>query len=80
MLKIDEREKEFIEIKNLIKENYEDADCGLFNTRNFAGDYMSTIFTGKFFTLDICYHWGYFEIFGTTKKEFKELKEFYKNL
>lgn len=80
MLKINERGKEFIKIKNLIKENHEDAACGLFNTRNTAGDYMSTIFTGEFFTLDICYYWMYFEVFGTTEKEFRELKKFYKNL
>lgn len=80
MLKINEREKEFIKIKSLIKENHEDAACGLFNTRNFAGDNMSTIFTGKYFTLDICYYWRYFEVFGTTEKEFRELKKFYKNL
>lgn len=77
---VKEREKEFIKIKNLIKENYEDASCGLFNTRNIVGDYMSTIFTGKYFTLDICYYWCYFEVFGTTEEEFKELKEFYKSL
>lgn len=80
MLKINERKKEFRKIKNLIKENYEDASCGLFNTRNAANDNMSTIFTGEYFTLDVCYHWRYFEVFGMTEKEFRELKKFYKNL
>ncbi len=75
-----QREEEFIEIRNLIKENYKDADCGLFNTRNFVNDNMSTIFTGKYFTLDICYYWSYFEVFGTTEQEFDELKKIYKNL
>lgn len=80
MKKSDERRKEFIKIRRLIKKNYEYANGGLFNTRNIVNDDMSNIFTGKYFMLDICYHWSYFEVFGTTKKEFKELKEFYKSL
>lgn len=80
MKKSDERRKEFIKIRRLIKKNYEYADSGLFNTRNIVGDNMSTIFTGKYFTLDICYHWMYFEVFGTKEKEFKKLKKFYNRI
>ena len=74
------REKEFELIKELIKKHFEDADAGLFNTRNIAGDRMATIFTGKYFTLDICYFYSYYEVFGTTEQEFKELKEYYDRL
>lgn len=62
------REKEFDKVKNMIKEYYDDATCGLFDTRNLLGDVMETIFNGKYFTLDICYNYGYFEVFGTTEE------------
>lgn len=74
------REKEFEKIKKLIKKNYDDADCGLFDTRNIVGDYMVNIFDGKYFTLDICYNYSYFEVFGATSEEFAILKTIYNNL
>ncbi len=74
------REKELEKVKNIIKEEIENADCGLYNIRNLVGDSMFTIFDGDYFTLDICYNWGYFEIFGTTKEEFMELYKFYDSL
>lgn len=74
------RKNEFEKLKEIIKENFDDADCGLFNTRNFVGDPMATIFNGEFFTLDICYYWAYYEVFGTTDEEFEELKKIYKDL
>ena len=74
------RNKEFSKIKELIKNNYKDADCVLFDTKNIVGDYIETIFKGEFFTLDICYGYSYFEVFGTTQKEFEELQNFYKDL
>ena len=39
--------------KKIIKENYESGDCGIFNTRNWAGDYMSTIYDEDELTIDI---------------------------
>lgn len=74
------REKEFEKVKELIKEYYDDACCGLYDTRNIAGDYMTNIFRGKYFTLDICYHYEYFEVFGTTSEEFAILKTIYNKL
>lgn len=74
------REKEFEKVKKLIKENYDDADCGLYDTRNIVGDYMVNIFDGKYFTLDICYYYSYFEVFGATSEEFAILKTIYNNL
>lgn len=71
---------EYKKIKNLIKENFRDGDCGLFNTRNIAGDLMTNIFKGHFFALDICYNYSYFEIFGMNEEEFKELEEYYNSL
>ena len=74
------REKEFEKVKKLIKKNYDDADCGLYNTRNLVGDEMATIFRGEYFTIDICYFYSYFEVFGTTFDEFEELMKLYHEL
>lgn len=74
------REEEFEKVKKLIKEYYDDAYCGLFDTRNITGDYMNNIFRGKYFTLDICFSYSYFEIFGVTSEEFAILKTIYNKL
>lgn len=74
------REQEFNKVKKLIKKYYEDGHCGLFNTRNVVGDYMATLFDGEYLQLDICYFYSYFEVFGTTKKEWQELDKYYNSL
>jgi hypothetical protein len=66
--------------KKIIKEHYSDACCGLFNTRNFVGDPMETIYINNGLMIDICYGYAYFEVFGLTDKEFKELCEYYREL
>lgn len=71
------RRKELKKVKKFIYCFFEDADCGLYDTRNLAGDNMTNLFTGDYFILDICFNWSYFEVFGTTKEEFKELLTFY---
>lgn len=63
--------------KKVISERISDAECGIFNTRNIAGDAMTTIYEDDDLTIDICYHWSYFEVFGLTDEEFKELEKFY---
>jgi hypothetical protein len=74
----EERLKEFNIVKKIIKENIKDADSGLYDNRNWVGDRMSTLFKGKYFMLDICYYYSYYEIFGTTKIEFNKLHDYYK--
>lgn len=74
---INDRAKELEKVKKIIKENIEYGDCGIFSTRNIAGDAMETIFKGKYFVVDICYNYSYFEIFGTTQNEFTYLKKYY---
>lgn len=71
------RKEELAEVKSVIAENYCCADCGLFFTRNVVGDRMETIFGGEFFTVDICYGYTYFEVFGCDEAEASELKAFY---
>lgn len=63
--------------KRIIKENFDCGDCGLFYTRNITGDDMETIYDKDGLTIDICYEWSYFEVFGLTVEEFKELSIFY---
>lgn len=66
--------------KRIIKENFACGDCGLFNTRNIVGDPMATIYDENGLTIDICYYYSYFEVFGLSDKEFEELSNFYGSL
>jgi len=66
--------------KEIVKEFYRDADCGIFDSRNLVGDCMETIYEGEGLTIDICYHYSYFEVFGLTSKEFEKLCEYYEKL
>lgn len=66
--------------KQIIKENYKNANCGIFNTRNWVGDPMTNIYYDSNLQIDICYHYGYFEVFGLSDKDFKELEKFYDEL
>lgn len=65
-------------VKEIIKENY--VSCGLFFTRNLVGDRMATIYNEDGITVDICYGYDYFEVFGLDKKEQEELTNYYDNL
>lgn len=66
--------------KKVIKENYENANCGIFDSRNTVGDSMTTIFDENGLTIDVCYGWAYFEVFGLSAEEFKELSAYYNEL
>lgn len=66
--------------KNIIKENYKNAQCGIFDCRNLVGDSTVTIYDEDGLQIDICYHWSYFEVFGLTDDEFKELEKYYDGL
>ena len=72
--------KEFKKLKELIKKNYKNADCGLYNTRNTMGDTMTVLYKNGDIRLEICYYWAYFEVFGLSKEEFELLYKFYQSL
>lgn len=74
------RKEELAEVKSVIESNYYRADCGLYFTRNIVGDAMETIFDGEFFTVDVCWGWAYFEVFGCEEDEESELEELYGKL
>lgn len=67
-------------VKKVIKENFNQGSCGIFNSRNFVGDPMYNIYDDGEVQIDICYHWSYFEVFGLSREEFDELKTYYNEL
>lgn len=66
--------------KEIIKENYSDADCGIYNNRNWVGDPMTNIYNEGGLVIDICYGYAYFEVFGLSTDEFGELVDYYSKL
>lgn len=66
--------------KQIIKENYENYDCGIFSTRNLVGDVIGTLYNEDGLCIDGCWYYSYFEVFGLSDEEFEELKEYYKSL
>lgn len=66
--------------KKVIKEHIKSAMCGIFDTRNCAGDDMVTIYDEDGLIVDICYNWEYFEVFGLSMSEFQQLEDFYETL
>lgn len=66
--------------KQIIKQHFKSAECGLFNTRNLVGDPMTTIYSKDGLQIDICYRYSYFEVFGLDDKAFKQLIRFYESI
>jgi len=67
-------------VKEVIKDKCKEAPYGLFFTRNWIGDPMTTIWEEDGITIDICYAYEYFEVFGLTEEEEDELLKFYDSL
>ena len=53
------------------------ADCGIFDSRNLVGDPMTTVYSANGLTIDVCYRYSYFEVFGLSAGEFKQLEKYY---
>lgn len=66
--------------KEIIRENFECGDCGLFSSRNTVGDPMVNLYDKDGLTVDICYSYSYFEVFGLSEDEFDELADYYSQL
>lgn len=66
--------------KAIIADLYQLADCGIFSSRNLVGDQMFTVYDEDGLTIDICYYYSYFEVFGLSDEDFAKLKEFYDSL
>lgn len=63
--------------KEIVTKYYDKATCGIYNTRNIFGDEMTTIYKDDGLTVDICFFYAYFEVFGLSDAEFKKLKSYY---
>lgn len=66
--------------KRIVKENYRFADLGIFNSHNTIGDTMKKIYVSEGLTIDVCYEYSYFEVFGLSDAEFEELERYYDSL
>lgn len=66
--------------KAIIKKNWENADCGIFDCHNWTGDPMENLYEDDELRIDICWHYSYFEVFGLSEDEFEELEEYYHEL
>lgn len=69
--------KKLDKAKEIIMKEIGNGNCGIFNTRNIVGDSMEEIFNNDGLKIDICRLWKYFEVFGLSDGEFKELEKFY---
>lgn len=58
-------------LKIFLQENYPNEQA--FNTRNWIGDNMETVYDEDGIIVDYCYNYGYIEIFGLTDEEFEDL-------
>lgn len=58
-------------LKKFLQENYPNEQA--FNTRNFLGDNMETVYDEDGIVVDYCYDYEYIEIFGLTDVEFENL-------
>ena len=66
--------------KEIIKKYYNEADCGIFNVRNYSDIMMANIYDSDDLAIDICYQYSYFEVFGLDEEQFDELRSFYYSL
>ena len=66
--------------KRIIKKRYKYYDCGIYNTRNIAGDPMETIYKDDSIEILGCYYYSYFEVFGLSNDDFDRLKDYYDGL
>lgn len=66
--------------KDVIALYINQARCGIFNTPNIVGDTMTRIYDESGLEILICYYWEYFEVFGLTNQEFRQLEDYYNDL
>lgn len=62
-------------LKIFLQENYPNEQA--FNTRNWIGDNMETVYDEDGIIVDYCYGYEYIEIFGLTDVEFEDLIDDY---
>lgn len=66
--------------KEIIKNNIDDAKCGIFDCNGTDDAPVFTLYEENGLRIDVCYYYSYFEVFGLTDKEFDELEKYYERL
>ena len=66
--------------KAIIKRNWKDADCGIFDCCSWTCDPMEMLYEDDELRIDICRYYSYFEVFGLSQEEFEELEKYYHEL
>lgn len=61
----------------VILANVDKARHGIFFSRNVGGDSMHNIYAEDGIAIDICEDWEYFEVFGLTVDEQRDIEKFY---
>lgn len=67
-------------VKEVIDKYYKRAECGIFNTHGMFNDEMFTVYDEDGVIVDVCFAYEYFEVFGLTEEEFKEVEDYYESL
>lgn len=66
-------------VKDIISRNIGLALYGFFKSRNVVGDKMTLLLSDASTNIElyICYDWGYFELFGLSDEEMRNMSSFY---
>lgn len=67
-------------VKEVIAKYFNQADCGIFNSRNNVGDTLFIVYDEDGVEISVCGDWSYFEVLGLTDEEFAEVYCFYNEL
>ena len=68
------KEDKLEKLVNFLKEKFPDG-IQMFDTRNWVGDEMTTIYEDSDITVDYAVDYGYIEIFGLTDDSFERVME-----
>ena len=66
--------------KEVIMKYYKQAMCGLYKGYLTLDDDTNTVFSFNGLIVEISFEWEYLVVYGLTKLEFKELREYYDQL
>lgn len=69
--------KNYRAVTQTIMDYIDQGSYGIFNCRNNTGDFMKTIYDDGMIQIDWCPDYEYFEVFGASAREFRQLREFY---
>lgn len=60
-----------------VKTHEDDAPTygGVFDTKGIIGDRMYSVYAQDNIMIDVCYDYGYIEVFGMTDDEFAEFRD-----